>query len=165
MIVRVEGITELVGDLLLHPATGVLLLQPGQIPTPNFFALPANLPAQPYYEALLLIDQPGSGLTGHGPSGFRPLVPAPPSAPPGQNASQTVSRNRGPLGAPAILVGNVRANSCPLGLPVTPLTGGSQTHVTSPFQRDTGRVLNTIPIYALIGPPQSAAHSPSLASP
>ena len=72
--VRSEGITELVGDIVIQCSGGTNLSLGAQIPQANFTVflntqVTSRLIASGNVsEALLLIDEPNSGLTGYGPT-------------------------------------------------------------------------------------------------
>jgi hypothetical protein len=71
---RAEGITELIGDIVIQ-CTGGTITTPlgGQVPTANFtVSLGTNVTSRLFSaggsEAILLVDEPGSGETGPGPA-------------------------------------------------------------------------------------------------
>jgi hypothetical protein len=77
-LLRAEGFTEQTGDITLTCTGGAVLAAGAQIPQVNITVflntavtsrlLPISGGSSAVSEALLLIDEPGSGLTGYGPS-------------------------------------------------------------------------------------------------
>jgi hypothetical protein len=84
---RAEGYTEQTGDVTLNCTGGTLLAPGSQIPAVNFQVfyntavtsrlLPVSNVSNNISEALILIDEPGSGLPGYGPSLPQKLCPTP----------------------------------------------------------------------------------------
>jgi hypothetical protein len=84
---RAEGYTEQTGDVTLNCTGGTLLTPGSQIPQVNFQVfyntavtsrlLPVSNVSNNISEALILIDEPGSGLPGYGPSLAQKLCPTP----------------------------------------------------------------------------------------
>jgi hypothetical protein len=84
---RAEGYTEQTGDVTLNCTGGTLLAPGSQIPAVNFQIfyntavtsrlLPVSNVSNNISEALILIDEPGSGLPGYGPSLPQKLCPTP----------------------------------------------------------------------------------------
>jgi len=117
---RAEGYSELVGDILIICSGGAPLPVGSAIPTANFTVflsqpvtsrLINNTTTTNASEALLLVDEPNSGLTGYGPS--VPITPCNTTLGPAQGA--------GPGGCPEF-VGTIGAN---VGVPVAGSAAGS----------------------------------------
>jgi hypothetical protein len=103
--VRSEGITELVGDIVIQCTGGTILATGAQIPQANITVflntqvtsrlLGGGTPAvSNNSEALLLIDEPNSGLNGYGPS-----VPITLCGNPGQGCIEFVGTTTTPAGS------------------------------------------------------------------
>jgi hypothetical protein len=148
--VRQEGLTELVGDIILVCSGGPRVTSGTQLSTVNItvsFAVPvtSRLLGNGLSEAMLMIDEPGSGLTS--------LVPGS-----GPEAAQTVCANQ--LSSPANLVGAGVGGCVQFARDVTvdgtpiQVQSGSAASVTAPANVFMGAVsgnqviFNGIPLLA-----------------